>query len=38
MSILEIQDNAIRTLLTERGNKNLAAFLKDKAMFNSTVK
>ena len=38
MSILEIQDNAIRKLLIQRGNKNRDAFLKDKAMFNSTVK
>ena len=38
MSILEIQDNAIRKLLIQRGNKNRDAFLKDKAIFNSTVK
>ena len=38
MSILEIQDNAIRKLLIQRGNKNKDAFLKDKAIFNSTVK
>ena len=38
MSILEMQDNAVRKLLIQRGNKNRDAFLKDKAMFNSTVK
>jgi hypothetical protein len=38
MSILEMQDNAVRRLLIQRGNKNKDAFLKDKAMFNSSVK
>ena len=38
MSILEMQDNAVRKLLIQRGNKNRDAFLKDKAMFNSSVK